>query len=148
MKSLLVNPPFTKGEWAAARVRDLGRGPLGRRLTQYLTCYADAVVGQRQERVNALLEQAGLPGGSPEDFTLHHLARALSRLATRDAYGVDHLEQLLAVNRFVEYLTAHDDVWLDPRTRAWAERCQEVALVTLIVCVNRHFGYGRGGETT
>jgi hypothetical protein len=142
MKTLLVDPPFAKEEWARTQVRDLTDGPMGRRLSEYLALYAAAVAGQGEARLDELLERAGLPIASPETFTLPRLASALSQLATRGcAYGVDFLEQLVAVNRFVEYLEAHDQVRLDRTTKNWAERCQELALVTLVVCVNRHFGF-------
>jgi hypothetical protein len=147
---LRVKPPFSKREWANTKVRDLAEGNMGPRLTEYLVRYTEAVLRQGGDAVDELLEKAGLPVRSRARFSVPELRRVLSRLATLGGgYGVEFLEQLLAVNQFMEFLVAHDRVRLDRATKNWAERCHELALVALVVCVNRHFGFlpdDGGGE--
>jgi len=142
MRSLLVRPPFTREEWANAEVSDLARGPMGRRLADYLALYTEAVVKQGRERLDALLHEAGMPLQSEEPFSVPWLRRVLKRLSQRRAgFGVEFLEQLLAVNSFVDYVTGQAGVRLGKKTRHWADLCNDLAVLVLVVCVNEHFGF-------
>jgi hypothetical protein len=141
VKSLLIDPPFSREEWAGVDLEELADSPLGQRLLDYLCLYTKAVVKQSPRRLNRLLKRAGLPVDSKEPFTLPQLRKVLLRLATwKRGRGVGVLEQLLAVNAFVDHLMEEAVFPWDGTTRHKARRCKERALRVLIACIDTHFG--------
>jgi hypothetical protein len=141
-KSLLINPPFMKEEWAEADLERLADSPLGERLVDCLCLYTHALLKQGQERLERLMKKAGIPADSQELFTVPQLRRAISRLVARKSrWGVDYLEQLLAVNAFVDHVTEEGVIRLDRRTQQMARLCKELALRVLFACIDRHFGF-------
>jgi hypothetical protein len=140
-KSRLVSPPFTIVEWGEGR-DCLADSPLGERLVNYLCLYTHALLKQGLERLNRLMKKAGLPVDSPAPLTLPQLQTVVSRLAARKSrWGVDYLEQLLAVNACVDHVTEEGVIRLDRRTQEKTRLCKELALRVLIACVNDHFGF-------
>jgi hypothetical protein len=82
-KSLLVNPPFTREEWATADLEELADGHLGKRLVDYLCLYTHAVIKLSPKRLHRIMKMAGLPVDSPRPFSLSMLRRVVSRQAAR-----------------------------------------------------------------
>jgi hypothetical protein len=141
-KSLLVSPPFTKEEWAEADMECLADSPLGERLVDYLCLYTHALLKQGQERLEGLLETAGIPADSKEPITLPQVRRVVSGLvAGRRRFSVGYLEQLLAVNVFVDHATGAGAIRLDGRTQEKTRKCKELALRVLFACIDDHVGF-------
>ena len=58
-------------------------------------------------------------------------------VARKCRWGVAYLEQLLAVNAFVDHVTEARVIKLDRETQEKARRCKELALRVLIACIRR-----------
>jgi hypothetical protein len=114
---------------------------MGRRLADYLALYTRAVTLQGRIGWEALLERAGIPPGSVPPYSLSGLGPWLRSLVMRtEGFGVDYLEQLLAVNQLVADHVNRTGVRPDAETQHWAGLCHQAAFMLLVVCVNQHFG--------
>jgi hypothetical protein len=141
--TLLVDPPFTKEEWSSVEFEDIRPAgtPLGRRVLGYVHTYHQAVMGSN--RLGELLTAAGMPEARDETFDERVLRRVLRRLLGRPDTTVRGLETLMAVGEFARFLSREQGVTLTPGTLALADKVRPLAVVTLALCVNRHFGLVR-----
>jgi hypothetical protein len=138
--TLLVDPPFTRAEWSGIAVRDIGAEgtPLGRRVFHYLHQYHEAVM--RSNRLPQLMAAAGMPADSGQPMTESHLRKALRRLVEQEGCTVHRLEVMIAAGDFVRFLQEQKAVPFGRATLDWLGKLETLTVLTLVVCVNKHFG--------
>jgi hypothetical protein len=141
--TLLVDPPFTREEWSSVTFAEIGQEgtPLGRRVLDYVQGYHAAVIGSN--RLGELLTAAGMPAARDATFSERVLQRVLRRLLGRHHTTVQGLEMMMAVGEFARFLSRQEGVTLTPGTLGLVDKVQSLAVVTLVLCVNKHFGLAR-----
>jgi hypothetical protein len=121
-------------------VGDLGEEGtlLPRRVFRYLHRYQEGVM--RSNRLPELMSAAGMPTDSRQPMTESYLRKALRRLVAQEGCTVHRLEVMIAAGDFVRFLQEQKAVPFRPATLDWLRKLATLTVLTLVVCINKHFG--------